>query len=325
MTYTNWMNYAPPTMPTLPKPTAPTYSAPTTPPVATPTYPSHPVPKLDFKNFPIKVPVPVASGVPVPVPVFKPTLKPVDIQLYNPVAKNLDFYAKPSPVHAPHIPSLPHPPTPTLPHYEQPTHPPTPPYHPPTPPPVYPPHPPTPPKAANQTAGWWGDPHMISAGSGADPFARKTDWNFMDKGIYNVLTDGDTKLNVEFAGNGTVSWGKEALLTLGDDTVKIEGGGIATVNGQIMPDKTTKTLADGTVINDQGEKVLIDTSDDYRYDFAFGTEHWQGNAMLNGYITSKDVGVGNPTGLLGFTFDAAGVVEKGVTNPNQYKLNSLMG
>jgi hypothetical protein len=166
---------------------------------------------------------------------------------------------------------------------------------------------------------------MISAGSGANVFERKTDWNFMDKGIYNVLTDGDTKLNAEFVGSGNVSYGKEALLTLGNDKVKVQAGGIATVNGVLMPDKTTKTLADGTLIDDQGEKVLVDTSDAYRYDFAFGTERWNGNTMLNGYITSKAGGVGNPTGLLGFTFDAAGVVEKGVTNPNQYRLNSLMG
>lgn len=166
---------------------------------------------------------------------------------------------------------------------------------------------------------------MISAGSGADPFEKSTDWNFMNKGIYNILTDGNTKLNAEFVGNGNVSYGKEALLTLGNDTVKVQAGGIATVNGVLMPDNTTKTLTDGSVINDQGEKVLVDTSDAYRYDFAFGTERWQGNTMLNGYITSKPGGVGNPTGLLGFTFDAAGVVEKAVTNPSQYLLTSIMG
>lgn len=194
------------------------------------------------------------------------------------------------------------------------------------------------PIAANETAGWWGDPHFFDA-DGVNKGEGATDWDF--QGIagetYNMISDTNFRMDATFqasGGQGKTVVGSTAITIngpTGDSHIVFDAKTAPTFNGETMVVGQSYETEDGKAAIYDGSILSVKTAEGYLVKIED-----KGN-YLNGSVTSDGNGVSSddydPTGLLGQTFDAdtnvsfIGMGQQNIEQSNsaQFKNNAAVG
>lgn len=161
------------------------------------------------------------------------------------------------------------------------------------------------PVAANQTAGWWGDPHFSDAdGNGG------TDWDFQGLAgqTYNYLSDSNLNFNATheaWGGGGTTVVGSADITVngpQGDSKIVFDADGSPTLDGVAMEVGRTYELEDGGEATYDGTTLQAKTAEGYTISLEDKGGYLNGSVQTGGKGVMSD---GNAsTGVIGQQFDA---------------------
>jgi hypothetical protein len=192
----------------------------------------------------------------------------------------------------------------------------------------------------NETAAFWGDPHIVDADRADKTNDKATSFDVTDAGLYNILEDKGIQYNAKF--EKFPQWGPtvatEAGINLNGAKVLVSADGTATVNGKKLLDGETVTLKDGSKITDSGKGVKISTNPtNGEYDIELtavdsGEKKPDGSPLyyIDSKVSTRDKGVGfdgvAPKGILGEGFDEDGVERKALKlgGADKYTVTTLI-
>jgi hypothetical protein len=194
--------------------------------------------------------------------------------------------------------------------------------------------------AVNESATFWGDPHIVDADRADKTNDRATSFDVTDAGLYNILEDKGIQYNAKF--EKFPQWGPtvatEAGINLNGAKVLVSADGTATVNGKKLLDGETVTLKDGSKITDSGKGVKISTdpsSGEYDIEITSvdsGQKKPDGSKIyyIDSKVTTREKGVASdavaPKGILGEGFDDDNVERKALKlgGADKYKADKLI-
>ena len=211
-----------------------------------------------------------------------------------------------------------------------------------TPPPLPSPPPTELPKryAANESAIFWGDPHIVDADRTAKTNDRATSFDVTDAGLYNILEDKGIQFNAKF--EKFPQWGPtvatEAGINLNGAKVLFTGDGTATVNGKTLAEGESVTLKDGSKVTKAGRVLKVSTDPTKgEYDLELtsvdsGAKKAGGTPIcyIDAKVSTRSNGVAMdavaPKGILGEGFDEDSVERKALKlgGADKYKADKLI-
>jgi hypothetical protein len=169
--------------------------------------------------------------------------------------------------------------------------------------------------AANQRAGYWGDPHVL------DPDSPSNDFIVTGAGTYNLLKDKNVALSAEHKkyDNWQIEVTNQVNLALGDSNLVYNAYGEPTLNGVKLEIGKLMNLPDGSSVNWNGSTLSVTNANygEYNLDMTVqtsGHKNADGTNIkyLDTYVNSTDKGVFSdgvlPTGILGEGFDEDNLV-----------------
>jgi hypothetical protein len=192
----------------------------------------------------------------------------------------------------------------------------------------------------NETAAFWGDPHIVDADRADKKNDKATSFDVAEAGLYNIVEDKGLQFNAKF--EKFPQWGPtvatEAGINLNGAKVLVSADGTATVNGKKLLDGETVTLKDGSKITDSGKGIKISTnptSGEYDIELTSvdsGQKKPDGSPLhyIDSKVSTREKGVGSdavaPKGILGEGFDDDGLERKALKlgGADKYTVDKLI-
>ena len=194
--------------------------------------------------------------------------------------------------------------------------------------------------AVNESATFWGDPHIVDADRADKTNDKATSFDVTDEGLYNILEDKGIQFNAKF--EKFPHWGPtvatEAGINLNGAKILFTGDGTTTVNGKTLAEGESVTLKDGSKVTKAGRVLKVSTDPTKgEYDLEL-TSVDSGQKKDNGtpicYIDAKVITRSNgvamdgvaPKGILGEGFDDDGLERKALKlgGSDKYKADKLI-
>lgn len=194
--------------------------------------------------------------------------------------------------------------------------------------------------AVNESAIFWGDPHIVDADRTAKTNDRATSFDVTDAGLYNILEDKGIQFNAKF--EKFPQWGPtvatEAGINLNGAKVLFTGDGTATVNGKTLAEGESVTLKDGSKVTKAGRVLKVSTDPTKgEYDLELtsvdsGAKKAGGTPIcyIDAKVSTRSNGVAMdavaPKGILGEGFDEDSVERKALKlgGADKYKADKLI-
>ncbi|XVJ51583.1 MAG: hypothetical protein HEQ32_05695 [Vampirovibrio sp.] len=178
---------------------------------------------------------------------------------------------------------------------------------------------PTPPPemiAVNESAAYWGDPHVVDPDRQNKADNRATSFDITPPGEFNLLKDKDVSLTAkqDLFPQWQLAVATEVNLKLKDDALSLNGEA-ASLNGKALKEGEIVKLQDGTEVKWEKDQLTATNTNKTEYDFSFtliktGLKDKDGKLInyIDTDVKTKDKGVAadgvKPTGILGEGFDA---------------------
>ncbi len=194
--------------------------------------------------------------------------------------------------------------------------------------------------AVNESAIFWGDPHIVDADRADKTNDRATSFDVTDEGLYNILEDKGIQFNAKF--EKFPQWGPtvatEAGINLNGAKVLFTGDGTATVNGKTLAEGESVTLKDGSKVTKAGRVLKVSTDPTKgEYDLELtsvdsGAKKAGGTPIcyIDAKVSTRSNGVAMdavaPKGILGEGFDEDSVERKALKlgGADKYKADKLI-
>jgi hypothetical protein len=173
------------------------------------------------------------------------------------------------------------------------------------------------PVAANESSGYWDDPHVTDADHPDQNDKYAINFSVTGAGTYNLLKDKNIALSAEHKkyDNWAIEVTNQIDLALGTSNVVFNAYGDPTLDGVKIEKGQIMKLSDGSSVNWDGTKLSVTNANYGEYNLDINLQDWgaintDGSRIkyLNTYVNSTDKGVFSdgilPTGILGEGFDA---------------------